>query len=293
MMMKDINTKQMQRKTTTVNSYLTNIANSAVIRDEEKQNIQRSISTIQSRLDNYFPDELADHFLFGSYTRGTILPRNMDPRSDIDYMVVFKDSNYQPQTYLDRLRRFVNFYYNKSEIFQSSPSIVLELNHIRFELVPAICSWLFNELLIPAKASEVNDWIDTNPYDFNQTLIKANQANNNMIKPTIRLVKYWNARNNHVFESYELEKTLAEGFCWQAGVLLDYGQLSFGSLPGQQLKNYFFEAMESLTYGWGEPMWKKNAIDRAHQIVRKAIDYLQNNMEKLAVREVQRLIPAC
>ena len=270
----------------TVNSYLTKIADGSIIRNTEKQSIGVSISTIQSRLNSYFSVELENHFLFGSYARGTILPRSMDPDSDIDYMVVFNDSSCQPQTYLDKLRRFVNHYYKTSEISQSHPTIVLSLNHIKFELVPAIRDWL-GELLIPAKASDFGCWTDTDPYSFNQTLVNSNKANNNMIKPTVRLVKYWNAENKYVFDSYKLEKTLAEGFCWQANVLRDYGQLSFGSLPGKQLKNYFFEAMESLTYEWGEPMWKKNAIDRAHKIVRKAIAYQQRNMERLAVGEAQ------
>jgi hypothetical protein len=66
----------------------------------------------------------------------------MDEKSDIDYMVVFSDRDYQPQTYLDRLRRFTEYYYQKSEIKQSHPTIQLELNHIRFELVPAVKDWV-------------------------------------------------------------------------------------------------------------------------------------------------------
>ncbi len=65
----------------------------------------------------------------------------MDAHSDIDYMVVFEKGGYNPQTYLDGLRRFVEQRYQNSEIYQSSPTVVLELNHIRFDLVPAIRQW--------------------------------------------------------------------------------------------------------------------------------------------------------
>src|SRR5260370_9100413 len=49
---------------------------------------------------------IAQHFRFGSSTRGTILPRSMDEQSDIDYMVVFSDGSATPQTYLNRLKSF-------------------------------------------------------------------------------------------------------------------------------------------------------------------------------------------
>ncbi len=265
----------------TVNSYVTNLANSAILRDTEKQSIQRSISTIQSRLNSYFGGEVAKHFLFGSYTRGTILPRSMDQRSDIDYMVVFNDSNFQPQTYLNKLNRFVNTYYSSSEISQSNPTIVLSLNHIKFELVPAISTWL-SGLKIPAKASAFDSWIETDPNDFNQTLVAANQANSNMIKPMVRLVKYWNAKNNYVFESYELEKMLTEKSYWHIGGLL-------GS--GGQFKDYFLDAMGSLDVGWNAAQYKKDAVNRAHQLVKEVEYYQKRNMEAEAENRIKRLIP--
>ncbi len=257
------------------------MANGAIIRDAEKQSIQRSISTLQSRLNTYFSGELGNHLLFGSYTRGTILPRSMDQRSDIDYMVVFNDSNYQPQTYLNKLNRFVNYYYSSSEISQSNPTIVLSLNHIKFELVPGVSTWL-SGLKIPAKASDFNNWIETDPNDFNQTLVNANQANNNMIKPMVRLAKYWNAKNNYVFESYELEKILTERSYWHIGGLLG------GS---GQLKDYFLDAMESLEVSWGTAQYKRDAVNRVHQLVREAKYYQQRNMEYQAEQKVKNLIP--
>jgi hypothetical protein len=46
----------------------------------------------------------------------------MDYHSDIDYMVVLKEDGSVPQTYLDRIKRFAERYYNRSEIKQSNPS---------------------------------------------------------------------------------------------------------------------------------------------------------------------------
>ena len=70
--------------------------------------------------------------MFGSYIRGTILPRKADASSDIDIMVMFLNPNgYKPQTFLNRLKNFAEHYYSTSEIYQSNPTVVLELNHMR------------------------------------------------------------------------------------------------------------------------------------------------------------------
>src|SRR3954452_18575203 len=132
-----------------VNSYLTSRASAAVLSDLEKSSINTSISTLQTRLKDYFGSAVSKHFQFGSSTRGTILPRSMDEHSDIDYMVVFAEGGSKPQTYMDRLKRFAENKYSTSDIAQSSPTVVLSLNHIKFESVPALA--LFgNSYQIPA-----------------------------------------------------------------------------------------------------------------------------------------------
>ena len=115
------------------NGYLTRLADSAVLRELEKQNVDRSLEGLRARLDAHFKGTLLTGSLikrqltFGSYTRGTILPRSMDEQSDVDHMVVFSDSDAKPQAYLDRLRRFAEERYARSEIYQSIPKMVLVL----------------------------------------------------------------------------------------------------------------------------------------------------------------------
>jgi predicted nucleotidyltransferase len=234
----------------TINSYLRNLANQAILRDLEKADVQRSIAALQRRLDEYFETELSDHFVFGSYSRGTILPRLMDPQSDVDYMVVFSDDGLRPQSYLDRLRRFAGARYSRSEITQSHPTVVLNLNHIRFELVPAINHW-WGGLQIPAKDSGYQSWQQTDPKDFNNTLTNANQAHANLIKPLVRIMKYWNVKAGSPFESYALEKTIANHY---------YG--FFGLLASQNIKDYFFQIVDAVDVGLFAPQWKHDAVAR-------------------------------
>jgi len=264
----------------TVNSYLTNLASNAIIRDAEKKSIATSIATIGTRLNAHFPGELSEHFIFGSYKRGTILPRHMDERSDIDYMVVFREGGFRPQTYMDRLRRFVNRYYGSSEISQSNPTIVLSLNHIKFELVPAINQFWYG-LRIPARASEMQDWIETDPTDFNQTLVDANRSNNNLIKPLVRLMKYWNAQNGYVYASYDLEKSVAGRTYWGLG----------GMFTPAVLEDYFYDYVDSMSVGWGESQNKRDRVTRLKDTVREAKLYHELGHEESAEAKIRRVLP--
>ncbi len=264
----------------TVNSYLTEMSGKAIVRDEERQRIARTISAVSVRLKKYFSAQIGKQFAFGSYTRGTILPRYMDPKSDIDYMVVFRDGSLQPQSYLSKLRGFVENSYSTSEVFQSNPTIVLSLNHIRVELVPAI-ETLFFGYQIPARSAEPINWISTNPKSFDSTLRESNREYGNFIKPTIRLAKFWNARHGHVFPSYKLEKKIVETSYMFVGGLFGQGRL----------KDYFFAAMESLETELFSPRWKNDAVNSAHDLVKKVKKLERDGMESAAEEAVARLIP--
>jgi predicted nucleotidyltransferase len=250
----------------TLNSYLKRIADLAVIRDDEKANIQRSISTLRDRLSDHFSGQLFDQFIFGSYSRETILPRYMDENSDVDYMVVFKDSSNDPQTYLNRLRLFTEKRYFSSEISLSRPTIILSLGHIKFDLVPAITS-LLPGFRIPAKASAYQKWVATDPNDLKQTIADANKSSNFIIKPLIRILKYWNACNDYPFESFELEKKITQN------------KFLLGNLLGYQLQDYLFEFIEKIDPYSLNTNKGKEAVMRAKKIVAEVKEIEQSVKE--------------
>ncbi|WP_206955953.1 SMODS domain-containing nucleotidyltransferase [Trinickia acidisoli] len=251
-------------------SFLTDTASNAVLSPIEQLSITTSINTLQTRLGLHFTNGvLKQHFRFGSSTRGTILPRSMDEQSDIDYMIVFSDNNATPQTYLNRLKAFAEKRYGTSAIYQSSPTIVLELNHIKFDLVPATMTWL-GDLAIPNGSG---GWRATNPSAFNSTLEAKNKASNSLIKPTIRLFKYWNAASGSPFISFEMEQ-------WVCG-------LTFWWLTNQ--KEYFFTVIDNLATNWSYPQWTNNEITRAKTIVANVKRYERDSMPATAEREIRRL----
>ena len=260
-----------------VNSYLTNTANSLVLRGDEKNGIETSASTIALRINSYFSLSVVKHFRFGSGPRGTILPRFADEGSDIDYMVVFSNSDQtlRPQTYLDRLRKFVNRYYSSSEIYQSHPTVVLSLRHIRFELVPATTGF-WGGYKIPSPSSHFREWISTDPIGFNAELTRANTNHRYLIKPLVRLIKYWNARrNNHFYSSYLLEKHIVESSYYSHS----------------HLKDYFYNFWDGFSYSYDAPMYVRNNVDRAKQHIANARYYERSNLVTSAENEIKKLIP--
>lgn len=257
-------------------NHLTTTASSLVLSSSEKSSIDTSISTLKTRLNDWFGSDIKEQIKFGSSTRGTILPRKADERSDIDYMIVFdNDDNCKPQTFIDRLKTFASAKYSTSEIHQSHPTVVLMLNHIKFDLVPAYKSDNFlNTLYIPAPATDFADWTSTDPNGFNQTLTSKNNNNNNQIKPMIRLVKYWNACNGYVYESFGLEQDLV-------------GQLYFFCT---NLKDYLLSGINGLNTT-GLPQYKSDKVQRARDIVAQVKEFERINLPDNAETEIKKLIP--
>ena len=251
-------------------SYLTDLSSSITIADWERNTIDTSISTLSTKLGNYF-NNIESKFVFGSYERKTILRRSKDANSDVDYMVSFTDgSDWTPQTLMNRLKRFAEANYSRNEIYQSSPTIVLELSHIKFELVPAYHTW--GTYHIPAPASSYSTWIDSYPNAMRGNLNDKNRDNNYQIRKLVRLLKYWNVLNGKVYSSYELEKYVIDKYFFFC----------------TNLKDYFFQAVEGLpTYGLA--YYKEAKVNSLKTIVANTKKYEQDNMPYTAESEIKKI----
>ncbi|MBN1181669.1 MAG: hypothetical protein JXB49_05225 [Bacteroidales bacterium] len=258
-------------------SYLQTTASNLVLSANERTSIDNSIATLRTRLVDYSGGSIIEQIKFGSYTRATILPRRADPQSDIDYMIVFDNvGNNRPQTFIDRLRRFAEARYSTSEVHQSHPTVVLELNHIMFDLVPAYrSSVMFGSILyIPGPRSSYADWITTDPNAFNSRLTERNNSSRDLIKPMIRLVKYWNASNDYVYYSYELEQKLLDNWYMLCN----------------NLKDYFYVAINNLNTA-GLPQYKIDKVQRAKDIITRVKNFESSNLSDSAETEITKLIP--
>lgn len=259
-----------------VNTHLTGLASSLVLTDTEKSGIVTSITTLASRLNSYFGSNITNHFQFGSNPRGTILPRKADSNSDIDYMVVFNTSNGQkkPQTYLDNLRKFAEAKYSTSEISQSSPTIVLSLNHIKFEIVPAITNSYGYQ--IPSPASSWSEWMPTDPVAFQKVLQDKNVVENSQIKPLVRIVKYWNAKKDHPFASFILEQYIVNKYFYSCSALRDY----------------FYAFWTDFNCTLDSPQYVKDLVATAKKYAQNAKDYEAKGYATTAEDEIKKIVPS-
>ena len=252
-----------------VNSYLETLASSLVLNSTEKNHITSSISTIKTRLNNYF-SEIKDAIIFGSYSRDTILPRKADEKSDVDIMVIFDNPNfYKPQSFINKLKAFADYYYKTSEIHQSYPTVVLELNHIKFELVPTYIS--YGSYYIPNNPSE---WMYTNPIEFNTKLIDCNRNNCYKIKPIIRLIKHWNiSKNGRDIASFSIEERIANNMMYAYVNCTSYTE-------------YLERGLTEIKY-----LTDYNKVNTAISHIEKAIEYEEDKMPYSALSEIKKAFP--
>jgi hypothetical protein len=261
-----------------VNTYLNSLASALNIAEKEKDSIEKSVSALSSKLQSFFSGNLKEHFQFGSSVRKTMLPRVADFRSDVDYMIVLNNEDgHKPQTLLNRIKSFAAYHYQRSEIYQSSPTVVLELNHIKFDLVPSYRAISGASLQIPAPASAYEDWIYTYPFGLNYDMEAAHRQSGYELKPAIRLLKYWNAKNGYIYNSFPLEERMIKaGLGWHADV-----------------KQCFFAMIDNLysgCYALTETSQKK--VERAKLLVDNVRNYESSAMPVTAETEIAKLLPS-
>ena len=241
-----------------LNSYLDDIASKLIIKGYVKDSITKSLDVFSERMKDYFREHesvnLKEIKVFGSYDRDTNLPPSVDYNTDVDIMLVMDDDGCTPQTYLDRVRRAVEAKYSTSEIKQSSPTIVLQMFHIKFEITPAI----MDSGLYKIKNGE-NGWMYTFCRSDFSNLTESNKANNYMVKPAIRLVKYWNVNKNFkAIRSYELEKTII-------------GYFQSNQYLGYDTKQYLLEGLRQLC-SLSMSDYTRERLNKAIAKVQEAID---------------------
>lgn len=247
-------------------------------KEKEEQSIRTSLKYLKMHLNNWSKaSEIQEHHEFGSYVRGTKLPKSIDPDTDIDYMVVFDSTRFKPQTYIDKIREFADKYYRASPVHQDHPTMVIELGNVRFEITPAVKLYgaSYPRYNIPAPQQSFLQWIDTYPEEIEQNLRDANRRNNYMLKPLIRLLKYWNVKNGKILTSYKIEQYVTS-------------HIFFGC---HNLEDYFMEGANWLSTTQVLTETKRRKIAALQLGLSQIRQYKQNGNEFLAEIQLRRILP--
>jgi len=203
-----------------INNKLTSFAQKQLVlahNQGERDSIIKSLLNLEKTLKKQFGSEINAFLRFGSFTRNTILPREYDANSDVDLMVIFNSKNglYTPSTYRKWIAEFLTEVYPRSISKKDFPAIKLELNHIKFDIVPAYTtsSLLFGTTFyIPGKDES---WKVTEPNVINNHLAEKNKNyGDNIIRNVVRLCKHWNAGFGYPHQSYLLEKRIIDLIFW-------------------------------------------------------------------------------
>ena len=263
-----------------INSYLISLQNELYVNGIEREKIRKSIDTISSRLNMYFgkgkkcEHKIIKMEIFGSYSRDTMLSRKYDEKSDVDYMIIFEDANqYNPQTCLNWLKGFAEYWYSTSIVKQSLPTIVIELENIKFELVPAYETSYASKYI----ALDSSNWQYTNPKELNDKMLDVNNKTSYEFKRMVRIIKYWNIKKNYrKYISYDLEKFLTDKFQYlyvNCKTIFDYLDWSF----------YFLGQYKYID------QYVTNRIEKAKECILSAKSYDNRGYSSLAEEQIKKI----
>lgn len=190
-----------------INTYYTELANALIFSTDKRERIDKSIDFFKKEIWGQFQDRLVEVVVFGSYSRDTIIRK--DDEADVDMVVIYKTREVQPDTYLKQIKTFCEGTYNRSTIYQDHPTIVIDMEHIKFEIVPSIYVST-GVVKIPAPKSKEVKWVNTNPKELIAKVQNKDKNNKNLILPIIRILKYWNTLNGRPFTSFQIERAIVD-----------------------------------------------------------------------------------
>ena len=215
-----------------LNAYLEEVAAAVAIDVAETESIRESLEDFKKKMNDYFDEHfeegLRDIKLYGSFFRDTGLPRSIDDVANVDIMLIFSKDGSEPQAYYDRAVRAIQAVYPDSYIKLTGSKVVLRAEYINFEVSPAIHE---NGAY---KVKKGDEWLQIAPFEDAVALLNADKANHYLVKPTIRLVKYWNVtKNAKAISPYQIEHNT-----------VDYYKIS--RLHGHDIKQYFLTVLKAM-----------------------------------------------
>ncbi|NNV54378.1 SMODS domain-containing nucleotidyltransferase [Limnovirga soli] len=191
-------------------TYLTNLDNFLLPQTPVVERIDECIRFLKERIWGMFQDNLVEVNVFGSYENGTFIQQDKD--ADVNIIIVFKQKGFQPNAYMNRIHDFCLRYNKQATIYKDHPTASIRLDNYTFELVPAIYISK-DKVRIPAPQDDpASKWILTSPKALKTQLNNKDNLNNQLIKPSIRVIKYWNTLKNKPFSSFAIERQILSTF---------------------------------------------------------------------------------
>lgn len=179
------------------------------VTDRQEDSIKSSLSNLDKHLKEKNNGlHVKRSFTNGSYERDTILR----PLNDIDIFAVLDRDNWKdengnlltPQSVLTKFKNYLNDQPDyKGKVIQDRPCVTVKLSDKNFDILPS-----FEELgggyLIPNH--DLKSWTYSYPEQLTTNLDNVHRQRSYKVKPTIKVVKYWNRENGKLIPSYHIEE---------------------------------------------------------------------------------------
>ena len=134
----------------------------------------------------------------------------------------------------------------------------------------------FSGIQIATKDSLFSNWAPTSPNEFNKLLVEKNKSNDNLIKPLVRLLKYWNACNQYPFESFKLENLVVDHWTFSTWL--------FNPCLWKRFRDFMARMIADTNR-------QRCAIERANNIISEVRNLELQGQIDPAERKLRRLLP--
>lgn len=192
----------------------------------EKAKIQREHERVRKILVQIFGDDLANHFLIGSYIRNILTKRlKKGEKYDVDIMIVFSSAKYTSkdlpsllnETHAAALavQKLINEEDGKQSIqevrIQKTSIGLLYDDNFKIDLVPAV--EIQNGAKYRIYDTRNKKTVITNPVKHNEVITEANDFTEGSLVPLIKLIKRWKEENcRDIFKSFHLSSIAIDHF---------------------------------------------------------------------------------
>lgn len=142
-------------------------------------------------------ERILDSYLSGSYRRKTAIC----PLEDVDIIFLIDPKAWpaamfglsdkpKPSTVLQSFAGALRYRYSGTSAFTQRRSIRLEFNHLHVDCVPAIGIEGSDFIWVGDRKEDA--WVKSSPKRHEAVLTEANQRNDRLLVPIVKLLKYWN-----------------------------------------------------------------------------------------------------
>lgn len=185
------------------------------VTDRQEESIQASTNNLNDHLTNDDNKLNIDStFVNGSYERDTIIR----PLDDVDLFAVLNRDEWsdeygklpKPQSVLSKIKNKLDSLSDyEGKVSQDRPCVTVSLSDKDFDILPSF-EESYGGCLIPNH--DLESWTYSDPERLTKDLNECHRNNDYKIKPTVKVVKYWNRENEKLIPSFHIEETMISYF---------------------------------------------------------------------------------